>query len=448
MTQKWNLQDIRPNNPTRQSPAREVPTRRLQQDIASRAPRTPREPREQMFSEDPDLASIEVIDGNKSKRKRIFVTTSIALLILLFGYIVSVFLGGADVTVYPKFKDISAQANFTAYLSNPQPGELQYELLTLDATGEKQVKASGKEHVSLHAEGKIFVYNTKSTASQRLIKNTRFESKDGLIFRIKESIEVPPVTKDAKGQIVPGSIVADVFADGTGEQYNLSPQRFTVPGLKDTDQYDNIYGESVAQFTGGFDGDKYIIDEQELNTAKQALHIELRDKLLTQMTQQRPAGFVVYDDAVTLTFESQPSTEYGDSLATIKEKAVLRVPIFKEADFSQYLASKTIPDYAGDPVTVVDPKTLTFAYDSATTTVSDISQVAALDFSLKGNARIVWVFDEAKLQKELVSLKKVAAPTVFSSYKSISHAQAEVRPFWAKSFPDSISGIKIHTVIE
>jgi hypothetical protein len=443
MAKKWNLQDIRPAGAPKPSLPKEPLTRRVHQDIAVRPPKASSS---ETF-EDPDLATIDIVDGNNARRRRVAMTSIIAIAIIVLGFLANILLRGADVTVYPKLRDVFVQANFTAF-TNPKVGDLGYELLTLEATGERQVKAAGKEVVSLRAEGKIVVYNTKSTAPQRLIKNTRFENGDGLIFRIKESIEVPGVTKDSKGNPVPGTVVASVFADGTGEQYNLPPSRFTVPGLKGTDQYDSVYGESTVAFTGGFEGEKYLIDEAELSTAKQALQIELRDKLLARLNEERPAGFILYDNAVTFTFDSLPSTEYGDSLATIKERARLQVPLFNESEFAEFIANKSVPDYAGDPVQIPNPETLTFSYQSATTTITDISTFDSIEFLLKGNARIIWTFDENALKSELISIEKNEAAAVFSSYPSISNAQAEVRPFWESSFPDSPDHIKIHTVIE
>ncbi|MCF7816042.1 MAG: hypothetical protein K9M10_01125 [Candidatus Pacebacteria bacterium] len=441
MTQKWNLQDIRPAGKPRPT-MREAPIRKPRQDITIRQRQV--DPELQSF--DTELSSIDVIDGNSVKRKRVMITVVVAFFIIGVGFVTNLLLGGADVTVYPKIKDVSVQASFSAYTA-PQVDELGYELLTLENSGEKQVKASGKEVVSLRTEGKIFVYNTKGSVSQRLIKNTRFESKDGLVYRINESVEVPGTSTDSNGNIVPGSIAVNVIADGTGEQYNIEPQRFTIPGLEGTPQFESIYGESTTQFTGGFEGEKYIIDEQELNTAKQALHIELRDSLLKKLTEERPAGYVIYDDAVTFAYDSLPSTEYGESLATIKERARLQVPMFKESEFSSYIAENTIPDYTGDPVTLVDFKTLSFAYAGATTSISDIADDLSIDFTLKGSARVVWTFDEEILKNELVSLKKSDSTSVFSKYRSIQEAHADIRPFWETSFPSKPNNIMIKTVI-
>lgn len=445
MAQKWNLQDIKPAGSARPPvQVQESVSRRPKSDISPKIRRP--EPIEQTF-DDSDLASIDVIDGNEAKRKRVFVTASIGVVIVVVAFITNILLGGAEITVYPKSRDVSVQSEFSTY-TQPKANELGFELFTLDATGERQVKASGKEQVTTRAEGKLFVYNTKSTSPQRLIKNTRFESSNGLIYRIKESIEVPGVTKDAKGNTVPGKVVADVFADSTGDKYNIAPGKFTVPGLKDTEQYDSVYGESTVAFGGGFEGEKYLIDPGELDTAKQALHLELRDKLIARLKEEKPAGFIVFEGAVNFVYESLPSTEYGDSLATIKEKVTLNIPIFKEDEFAMFIAEKSIPEYVNERVSLLDPYTLTFSYIHATTTDQNIGGSSDLDFMLKGTTKVVWLFDETELKSKLVSTKKNSATAIFGTYGSISHAQAEVRPFWSTSFPDSPNKIKINTVID
>lgn len=449
MPQKWNLQDIRPARPERsqaeaQSPAQTV--RRMNQDIAPRRSESQeRQTAPRVYDE--DLGTLDIIDGTRAKRKRTIIAIVLAVLVLGGALFMNILMGGAEVTVYPKFKDVSVQATFTG-MKSPGAGELGYELLTLDATGERQVAASGSEKVSERALGSLFIYNNDTKGVQRLIKNTRFESPDGLIFRIKESVEVPGATKDAKGAIVPGVITTEVFADGTGEQYNIGSARFTVPGLKGTEQFSTVYGESNVAMAGGFEGERYLLDEAELETKKQELHLELRNSLLERLKTERPSGFILFENAVTFTFESQPSTSYGNSLATIKERAYLHVPLFKEAEFATYLAESTVAGYEDEVVSITAPEQLTFSYGIATTTQSDISQATKLEFLLKGATRIVWQYDEEKLRNDLTGLSKAALPTVLSGYPSIDKAEAVVRPFWAQEFPTSGDEIKIKTLME
>ncbi len=442
MPQKWNLQDIRPPEKNRER-VKPMSTQTVKQDIAPRRQTETERPTVEYV--DPDLATIDVLDGNSAKRKRVVVSLVIAALVLGSAFFINVLLGGATITVYPKFKDVTVQATFEAY-AEPMTGELSYELLSLDATGERQVTASGQEHVSERAVGSILIYNTVQNATQRLIKNTRFETPEGLIFKIKESVEVPGATsKD--GKVAPGVVTAEVFADGTGEQYNITPTRFTVPGLKGSDQYNSIYAENTNAFTGGFEGDRYIIDQGELDTAKQALHLELRNSLLEQLNTSRPSGFILYDGAVTFVFETLPSTSYGDSMATIKEKAYLFVPIFKDTEFAKYLAKNTIAGYENDPVSITDPHSLIFKYKSASTTQGNIKDQSSIEFTLSGNAQVVWQFDEEKLKNDLLGISKTALPSVLSAYTSIERAESVVRPFWAQHFPDKSSEMKLEIIL-
>lgn len=443
MAQKWNLQDIRPTPRDRERDRRteaSVP----KQDIApkKRPPFSKRRPRP-----DANLGSIDVEDGNARKKRRLFISILIAVVVLGAGFGMSALLGGAEVTVYPKYKDTTVEATFTAYVE-PGAGELGYEILSLEANGERQVSATGEEEVSEQAQGTIFIYNAYSTSPQRLIKNTRFESPDGLIYRVEESVEVPGMTEDEEGNAVPGVITAEIFAEGTGEQYNIEPARFTIPGLNEgTEQYEKMYAESTDTFTGGFEGKRFIIEESELQTAKQALHLELRDALLTRLEEERPAGFVLYDDAVTFVYDTLPATEYGEKLATIKERARLQVPLFEEADFAKYLAQNTIAGYEGEGVIMPDPFTLSFSYPSSTVAAGDIATQTETEFTLSGDTRIVWDFDEEKLQSDLLGLSKTALPSVLSGYPAIERAEAIVRPFWAQSFPENTSEVTITAIV-
>ncbi len=448
MPKKWNLQDIRPARPATPNDVMQQQTaaapRRMGQDIAPKR----HIPQDEPLVSDPDLERIEIVDGNASKRKRVILLTSIAAVVLGGAFFLNILMGGAEVTVYPKFKDVSVQANFTAY-KEPPAGELGYELLSLEATGERQVKASGSEQVSERAIGDMLIYNTDTKATQRLIKNTRFESPTGLIYRIQESVEVPKATTNASGgDLSPGVVKAKVFADGTGETYNIPPARFTVPGLKSTPQFSTVYGETSVTMAGGFEGERYLLDEAELETKKQELHLELRNSLLERLQAERPSGFIMYPDAVTFTFESLPSTSYGDALATIKEKAVLHVPLFKADEFASYIAESTVPGYEDEQIMLQDPTTLVFEYGEASTSLSDLSESTELSFLLKGLTRLVWEFDEEALMKSLLGLPKESLGGALGSYPSIERAEAVIRPFWSQEFPETTDKMQITTIIE
>jgi len=436
MTQKWNLQDIRPA----QTRKRRMPTETGGLEIQAR-------PSQVEKSEAEETLSINIIDGNKKKSKSLLYVILIFFVVVGGGLLASALMGGAEVTVYPKHREPNVNAQFVA-MKVAQPDELAYEIMTLEAEGERQVTAAGEELVTSQAVGTIFIYNAEQKDALRLVTNTRFESPEGLIFKIKDPAIVPGYTTDASGKIIPGVTSASVYADQVGEQYNISPSKFTVPGLKGEPEFTTIYAESTENFTGGFNGKKFKIEDAELQTAQQALRTELRNSLLTRIDTEKPAGFAVFTDAVTFTYETLPSVAYGDNLATIKEKVLLRIPMFKDDDFAAFIAKATVPGYEGNPVRIANNDTFVFSYKEATTSASDISNYTSIAFNLAGKPQIIWKYDAEALKADLVNANKTALTGVLGRYPAIEKANAVIRPFWKTKFPTKIDEIKIIEVIE
>ncbi len=469
MTQKWNLQDIRPaeprqnrrplptsptTRPTSDSQTTAVPLRRNVQSgdmrpSPSRRPVT--EEAEDSFDlpEDDRDSFIPVVDGRKKSRNNILIASIVFFVIIGGGIFISHLTGGATVTIQPKVRELNVNAEFTAY-KDQRPGELTYEIMTLDATGERQVAATGQEEVTTQAKGTIEI--KKSTpGAERLIKNTRFATADGKVFRIQESVVVPGAGKTASGETVPGSIRAEVFADEAGDTYNLpAGTTLQVPGFKEgnfMDLYNAISATNPEPFTGGFKGPRFIINEQELAAARQSLQTELRNTLLTRIDTERPADFTTFSGSVAITYNELPAVQYGDNLVTIKEEAVLQMPLFKARDFAGFIAKETIVGYDGDGVRIENVSDLAFTYQNATTSQTNIANLDSLGFKITGVPKIVWTFDEGKLQLDLANAEKTAIPQIMASYSGIDKSEVRIRPIWKRSMPDSIDKITIEEVV-
>lgn len=467
MAQKWNLGDIVPPERERRGQRAVRHEARLVGDMRrkpiagglpvrhggheserppvrgfdNRAPREIGSYDEQQETEemDDDIRDIKITVGKTSRLKRYTILTTIALLAIAIGVGTTMAMSGAEVTVKPKSKEVTVSAIIDAKKS-PTAAELGYELLTLTEEGERRVSATGQVKVSNKATGEITIVNAHSNAKQRLIKNTRFESPEGYIFRIVDSVEIPGYKKEANGIISPGTAVAKVIADGPGETYNIKPSRFTVPGLKGSEQFDKVYGESKEPMSEGFDGMKSIIDEGELSKARQELHLELREKLLARLKTERPNGFVFFEPSVSFAYDTLPPTDAGEQTAVIKDKVRLLAPLFKTDAFASYLAQKTIPGYEREPIRIEDHSKIIFSYPATST---DISSGETLKLRLEGNVKMIWVYDMEKLRNDLKGLAETALPSVLSAYPAIERSRVIIRPFWKDSFPSNLEKIRI-----
>lgn len=425
--------------------------RRDPRDLRRPLSQTESAPQEEAYDEsteeaqmDDDIRNIKIEVGRSNRFRKYAFLTILAVASIGAGAVATVMMAGAEVTVKPKWKDVAVSAIVEAK-RNPSAADIGYELLTLTEDGDRTVSATGQEKVTEKATGEITIYNEHSTAKQRLIKNTRFESPDGKIFRITDSVEIPGLTKDASGKITPGSIVAKVIADGPGESYNVAPAKFTIPGLKGSEQYTKVYGESKAAMAGGYEGMKFIIDEGELSKARQELHLEMRERLLARLKSERPSGFVFYDGSVTFAYDSLQPVDAGNQSVTLKEQVRLIAPLFKTDSFARYIADKTIAGYEGEPMRIEDPTLLSFSYPATST---DLSTLDTLRFRLDGSIRMIWKYDMEKLRNDLKGVKETALPSILSAYPAIDRSRVVIRPFWRDSFPSDIEKIRILEVME
>jgi len=449
MNQKWNLQDIRPANtsntrrPTRPEsldgrnvhPPQNRPTRQTSQT---------KEVNDESFH---SLPSVPVIDGKRNSRFKIFAGIFCVVLIIVGAIGISTLQSGAVITLYPKHRTITVNSEFIAQKERAV-GELSYEVLSLQADGERQVTATGQEEVTVQATGIIDIYNTGSNA-ERLIKNTRFRTPDGLVFRITESALVPPATT-IDGRQVPGRTQAEVFADQSGQEYNIPAEtRMDVPGYQEnnlTDLYNSIYAINPSAFTNGFSGPRFIINEQELATARQELQQELRNELLEKIQINKPAGFTVFENAASIVYTELPAVQYGGDLVTIKERAELQIPLFQDAEFASFIAQASIVgfDLSRDFVRIENPEELRFTYVDPSQERTSIKDREQLEFKIVGNPKIVWTYDEADIRSSLLGKEQTAHVQVFGKYPGIERSEINIRPFWSRTFPSSADKIQIN----
>lgn len=443
MSQKWNLQDIRPAQPRKRRAPMETTHIKPKQMAEEEIEDIEQSPI--IATEREDIPNIVIQDGNKKKKNNVVIAAILFVVIVGGAILLSALFGKTELVIHPQFREPNINSEFTAY-PDARADALSYEIITLESTAESQVKASGQIQVEELATGVIEI--TKNTpGAERLIKNTRFQSPDGLVFRIEESVVVPGAVTDESGATVPGRIQAEVFADDIGEEYNLAAgTKFDVPGFEEggfTELYNAIKAENLQPFTGGFNGPQFQIDENELATARQSIQMKLRDELLLRVDSEKPTGFITFPGAVAITYNQLPTVEYGSDLVTIREQAILQIPLFKASDFGKFLAQEAVATYDGGPVRVEDPTVLTFAYTSATTSSSVIANEPSLTFTLKGKPLLIWEYDAEALTKDLATLPKTAVRNAITGYPAIDEARVSITPFWKRNFPDNPEDIII-----
>lgn len=424
--------------------------RSIRQISIERGGRSVRNETKKIANEEPEKIKYKPSGFEKQKevKKRnapkMIIWTVALLSVIFFLFSVTSFFSTATVTIVPKVERVSFDDTYIAR-KNALSEELQFEVMTLQKKMSKQLEATEMQNSEIKASGKIVVYNNFSATPQRLIINTRFESKDGLIYKIPESIIVPGV-KMVNGKKVPGSVETLVFADESGEKYNIKISDlkgdFKIPGFKGDKKYDYFYARPKTDITGGTNGKVKKVPVKILSEARSELKAEIKSQLLKEAYSTKPKSSVLFADAYYVDYVSLPDSPIGADKIEITENGTFYGIIFDESKLSSYLAKEKIPNnYNGAPVDLV-------LDDSAVVSASNNSNVKiwesdTLNLSLKGGANIVWTYDKDALQKSLAGQKKNNLKQILSSYPGITEIRAQIRPYWRKSFPNKPEKIKI-----
>jgi len=377
----------------------------------------------------------------KSKKKQYIFGS--AALILIFGFIfwIMTIFSSATVVITPKNQNIEVDMKITA-TNISEEGAVRYEVAKTSKSNTVSVPATGEEAAELKASGKVVIYNNYSTEPQRLIIRTRLETKEGLIYRIPESVVVPG--KTTKGGVeTPGSIEVTVYADEAGEKYNIDKTDFTIPGFKsDAVRYKNFYARASTDMAGGFIGKMKTVSETEKQTALQKVDSELKTELEKELQSKVPDGLVLLSGSIIYETKELNKKEDGSSVIFGEEISAYGV-MFDKKDLSKIITNEYIAksaDWANIASNIND-----FSSIKAADLTDNLKTGDKAEIQIKGTAEVLADIDLNVISQKLLGVPKKQAAKLMNEFAGISSITAAIRPIWKNSFPSNSSKIYVQT---
>lgn len=418
------------------------PERRSIRNVApsTRRRKRPPPPSAETYGEEPPLRHSSREGGSFVSRFGLWIVA--ATIVVVFALSFSLLFSGSKIIVTPVQREVLIEGTFEAVYQEPN-APLSYELISLERTATKTVEATGREKVEKRAQGQIVIFNDFSSADQRLITNTRFETPEGLVYRI-DSPAIVPGQQEEDGEVTPGSVEVTIYADEPGEDFNIGLTDFTIPGFKGGLRFNKFYARSKTPMSGGFVGERLTAEESVVAEARIELQSELLTELTDEATLQTPEGAHLFKDSVFITFVPLSSVDKGGQVE-IREMATFYGMLFDKQQLAEFIAANTIAGFEDSPVEIDDISTISLRIENKETLRPWEGEV--IPITLSGTAHLVWLFDEEKLKDDLAGRTKEALPTILSGYQSIERAKIILRPFWKRTFPDNVSKINVERVL-
>lgn len=374
----------------------------------------------------------------KSKKpKVIFITMALVLILGVIGVLMTVF-ASASVSIVPQTQEVDVDTKVIVAMES-STSTARYEVIKSVASRTTTVEATGESAVEERASGKIIVYNNYSSESQRLVTRTRFESPEGLIYRIQEGVVVPgKTTKD--GKVIPGSVEVEVFADEAGEKYNIKKTDLTVPGFKnDSERYKGFYARSVTDMEGGFIGNRKTVATEKKQSALEQLNLELQKEIEKDFGTKVPEGLTIIPGGIIYEQRELP-TKDGSSSVELGVEVTAYAILLNSSEISSVVATQYISEsekWQGINPTIEDFSSLNMSV------VGNPKIGENLTLHITGKAKLVADVDKDAIKQLLLGKPRKNAANVVDEVPGISKITTVIRPIWKQSFPNNPSKINV-----
>ncbi|MEK7510181.1 MAG: hypothetical protein AAB567_01305 [Patescibacteria group bacterium] len=357
-----------------------------------------------------------------------------AFLVLFFGVLHFVF-AKTLISVWPQKRELQVQATIQVQVGQEKiHGEQKIipgQILQVEKEVTRVFPASGRKWKEAKAQGVIRVYNTNGITPQSLVANTRFISQDGKLFHSKTRVTVPGGHYE-KGKFIPGVLSLEVIAAESGEEYNSTPSKFSLPGLVGSPLYTKIYGESLEDMKGGLKKEVAIVKEEDLNDARARLLESLQAQTKEELSTKIPLGKILLAASLLSEIVAENSlVKAGAELdqfaygATVRAKGIL----FHEEDV-KVLAERILREQLGEGERLQEG-TIKIEYPE-----KDIRQNSdAFSFRADMFAKSYHQVDLGNIQKRVGGNSKAQAINILSAYPYLAKAELSFWPFWARRVP-------------
>ncbi|PKL36710.1 hypothetical protein CVV38_02290 [Candidatus Peregrinibacteria bacterium HGW-Peregrinibacteria-1] len=233
-------------------------------------------------------SNVRVVIPNRRSLMALIVTSVLVLLVIVY-----IALPGATIYLTPAASVLDTSINITLAEAQRNSSELRTNPDNMIAS--YRIKSTSSQSLTYTATGKRFsdrganpkgtisIVNT-TTSPWPLIANTRFQTDEGIVFRISQGVTVPAAGLNGPGKLDVSVEADEVDASGqvVGERGNIGPSRFFLPGLSEANR-SKIYGESSEPMSGGVTDFITFARAEDIEGAKEMIRGQLVEGAVEKM---------------------------------------------------------------------------------------------------------------------------------------------------------------------
>lgn len=365
----------------------------------------------------------ETEEKEKNTGVLFFLLLSLALVVGLAAIVLHVFFSQASIEITPRFRTLTIDKDMN----------MKGQVFSEEVSSTKLYSSSGSKLSETKAQGTIRVFNNQLKL-QILVANTRFLSEERKLFRSTNRIEIP----------AGGFVDVEVIAAEAGEDYNIDPSNFSVPGLAGSPLYTLVYGKSLESMSGGARVESKVVTSADIEMAKEQLRKDVFNLGKEKITKRIVPPLVLAEDTwkeeiLKLDSPLKPGAELEQFSVT----GTLRVlaTVLREDDV-QILVENAFEENL-EPTEQLNKESISFSFR-----VKSAKAEGDLIVGISAKAKAFVPPDLNELRSKLQGKKKDEAFAILTGYDTIEQFKLSLLPFWLTTIPRDQSKIEIFLSLE
>lgn len=407
------------------------------------------------------ISKAQAFNLNMPASTKKFIGGLLALSVAVFLIIAYVALPGAVINIVPASSVITKAANITLE-SNPNDARsLKSYVIEASVDLTYTHHASGTKSQGANASGTITIYN-ENNKEQQLVAQTRFQSPEGIIFRLQREVFVPAGSSENPGQIEVTVVADPTDANGVavGERGNIGPSKFFVVALNEENRK-KVYAESFAYMAGGITDVNSFVTEDDLTAAGQKLEEQLKEKAISALRKEALAqgnalqkNFVLLEDSDVITYGT-PDIDFPTSLVNqemetfdISGTMTIEGIAYDSEALLSILKSEIINGKTpGKQLIKIDENSISISvfevgnnYYKFTAQIQGIEEYE-IDPELEGGSKLA-----KKIKEHIAGKTKEEAEAYIQNLPEVNSVEIKIWPVWSPTIPSLPDNIKIKSL--
>jgi len=375
------------------------------------------------------------VSGSERKIKKIFLMFVGLCALVFVGVAVYLFLPSAKIIIEPNITKNKIDLDLNGVVGSAEINQTNIPIRVINK--EESVALSyevkgGSAVAGKKAHGNVVIYNEYDNSPQTLIATTRFESKDGKIFRLVKNVVVPG-TSTIAGEVKPGAITAEIIADEPGPDYNIEPTDFTIPGFKGGPKYVKFYAKSTEPMAGGsIEGETAggAVSQNDIDSAKQKTETSLKEQLIKTVDDELKNNEVALEQTQKITItKSGAGVKVGDMVGEFEYTAIasIYVLVFSENDVRNAIEQSLVNEQSQD----VKKDIFKIEYGTAD---ADFEK-NTLKLKVYGEITSTPIIDKEQIKSELLGKTDEQLPAILRKYSTVKSVNVEFQPKFVSRIP-------------